>query len=376
MPSIHAIRWISQLEGKGFELYWFDILDRGTANFLPEVHQIINWKKNKFPLKGKTFLKEVVPSLYSKLQPYIEVTPQEEFERIIKHYGPDIIHSFEMQHCTTPLLSVMQSHPQLPWVYSCWGSDLFYYQNYTKEKRQLQEVLKRVNYIHTDCNRDYNLAKKLGFKGMHFGTFLAGGGFRLEKYNSYIQPLSERNCIVVKGYQHTFGRALTVLEAFSKIPEALAPYNLIIFSAHPVVVEAAVEMETIFNQVTVFKNDNPLPHSELLQWMGKSLVYIGNSISDGMPNTLIEAFIMGAFPIQSNPGGATEEVISHGNNGLLIDDPNNSTEISHLILKALNISLIENAYLENKQIIKEGFEFYTVQKKIIFLYKSIIKEKK
>jgi hypothetical protein len=42
---------------------------------------------------------------------------------------------------------------------------------------------------------------------------------------------------------------------------------------------------------------------------GQSILHIGNSISDGMPNALLEAMGMGAFPIQSNPGKVSEEVI-------------------------------------------------------------------
>ena len=44
-----------------------------------------------------------------------------------------------------------------------------------------------------------------------------------------------------------------------------------------------------------------LPQDELMKLIGKSLIYIGNSISDGMPNTLLEAIVMGVFRIQSNP---------------------------------------------------------------------------
>ena len=53
--------------------------------------------------------------------------------------------------------------------------------------------------------------------------------------------------------------------------------------------------------------------------MSKSFVYIGNSISDGMPNTMLEAMTMGAFPIQSNPGGVTEEIVENEVNGLLLN---------------------------------------------------------
>lgn len=71
--------------------------------------------------------------------------------------------------------------------------------------------------------------------------------------------------------------------------------------------------------------------------MGQSIVYIGNNISDGIPNTVLEAMIMGAFPIQSNPGGATAEIIEEGNNGFLIHNPEDIEEIKKLILKRFKI---------------------------------------
>jgi hypothetical protein len=52
-----------------------------------------------------------------------------------------------------------------------------------------------------------------------------------------------------------------------------------------------------------------ISNSEVLEIMGQSVLHIGNSISDGMPNALLEAMGMGAFPIQSNPGKVSEEVI-------------------------------------------------------------------
>ena len=49
-------------------------------------------------------------------------------EKIIREIQPDIIHSFEMQSCSYPILKTMNKFPNNKWLYSCWGSDLFYYQ--------------------------------------------------------------------------------------------------------------------------------------------------------------------------------------------------------------------------------------------------------
>ena len=79
-----------------------------------------------------------------------------------------------------------------------------------------------------------------------------------------------------------------------------------------------------------------LSHQRVLELMGQSLIYIGNSVSDGMPNTLLEAIVSGVFPIQSNPGGASAEIIEDGYNGLLIGDAENVPEIRKLLKKSVS----------------------------------------
>jgi glycosyltransferase involved in cell wall biosynthesis len=106
--------------------------------------------------------------------------------------------------------------------------------------------------------------------------------------------------------------------------------------------------------------------------MGKSLIYIGNSISDGMPNTLLEAIIMGAFPIQSNPGGATDEIITNGENGLLIEDCEDIESIKSIILNVLSDSeLLEKAFEINQKNIKPKLERSFVTSQVLEAYKSI-----
>jgi glycosyltransferase involved in cell wall biosynthesis len=108
--------------------------------------------------------------------------------------------------------------------------------------------------------------------------------------------------------------------------------------------------------------------------MGKSLIYIGNNISDGMANTLLEAIVMGAFPIQSNPGGVTEEIISNNVNGLLIHNPESVIEIEENILKAISdFRLLENASIKNQKIANERLDYFENKLKVVEMYKTIIK---
>ncbi len=371
MPSIHAIRWIENLKDTTHELFWFDVLGRGQLVTLDSVHQFIDWKKRKFPhLKGEYFLSKKAPYIYEKIIPFLEVAPNEALVKIIKAIQPDVIHSFEMQGCSYPILKTMTQYPNIKWIYSCWGNDLFFYKNFKVHNSKIRKVLDRVNYIHTDCYRDFVLAKELGFKGVHLGVIPGGGGFKVDELIKHNYPTQQRTIILIKGYQHQFGRGLKIVKALQVIQSDLQGYDLVVFGAHREVIEFINKNELPYEVY----DRNGLKHDELLKLMGKTLIYIGNSISDGMPNTLLEAIVMGAFPIQSNPGGASEEIINHGKNGLLIEDHENIDEIKLLIRQAIsNPIMIENAIEINNNLVKELLDYEKNNNKIVAIYENLKK---
>ena len=109
-----------------------------------------------------------------------------------------------------------------------------------------------------------------------------------------------------------------------------------------------------------------------MELRGKSLLYIGSNISDGMPNTLLESIIMEAFPIQSNPGNVTAEIIRHGINGFLIENPEKISAIAMLIKDAIeNKEMLVQAQKHNKKIALEKLEYSENQQKVIALYQNI-----
>lgn len=371
MPSLHAVRWIENLNASGHELYWFDVLEKGGLSTEIALKQITGWKKRKLPyIKGEHFLRRKLPAFYSRLQPFLEVTPNEKLVQILTELQPDIVHSFEMQSCSYPILETMQKFPQIKWLYSCWGSDLYKYKEIPFHVPKIKTVLKRINYLHTDCNRDFLIAQNLGFQGKHTGVVPGGGGFHLEQFLPYSQPISERKIILIKGYHHNMGRGLVLVKAAQSIQESIQKlgFKVVVFGAHPIVIDYIKE-----NKLPYEMHDrHGLAHHDLLQLMGKSAIYLGNSLSDGMPNTLLEAIVMGAFPIQSNPGNVTAEIIVEGKNGFLIENPNDENLISDLILKVLQQpELLQKAFEINQKIAKERLDYVVNQQKIIALYHQI-----
>ncbi len=371
MPSIHVLRWIENLKDTPLELYWFDVLNKGELKTIDKVEQFTSWKTRKVPyIIGEYFLNKKLPFLYQRIKPILEVTANEELNKIIQKIQPDVIHSFEMQNCSYPILKTMQKYSDIKWIYSCWGSDLFYYQNFKQHNSKIRQVLQRVNFLHTDCQRDYEIAKTLGFSGIYLDIIPGGTGYDLNVLEKYRKPLDERKIILIKGYQHNFGRGLNIIKALDEIQSNLQNYQVVVFGAHQTVADYINQ-----NKLPYMVYDrHGLKHDELLELMGKSLVYIGNSISDGMPNTLLEAIVMGVFPIQSNPGGVTEEIIENNKNGLLIQNPENIEEIKTLLLQTINDNeLLNFAYTYNKEVAKKRLNYVINQQKVIALYQGIKK---
>lgn len=370
MPSIHVIRWIENLKDTNYELYWFDILDREGIETLDTVYQIINWKQRKIKyISGEYFLSKKMPFLYKKIIPFLEVTVNEALEKIILEIQPDVIHSFEMQSCSYPILKTMQKFENIKWIYSCWGNDLYYYQNFKSHISQIKAVLKRVNFLLTDCERDHVIAKDLGFKNHFLGIIPGGAGFKINELEPYRLGVAERKIILVKGYEHNFGRALNVVKALECLKEIMSGYEIVIFGAHKAVKDYVQENELNFKVY----DRHELTHLEILKIMGKSLLYIGNSISDGMPNTLLEAIVMGVFPIQSNPGGVTAEIIKHKLNGLLIENPEDINELKNLITYFLNNkNIIVEAQKFNFDLSKDKFDYVNNKKTVIDTYLKVM----
>jgi glycosyltransferase involved in cell wall biosynthesis len=173
---------------------------------------------------------------------------------------------------------------------------------------------------------------------------------------------------LVKGYEHHLGRGLNVVKALQAIQNQIQNYKVVVFGAHPKVIDCIESNQLDF---TVYDRHG-LSHPELMELMGKSLIYIGNSISDGMPNTLLEAIVMGAFPIQSNPGGVTEEIIKDGENGFLINNPESIFEIQQHIEVALkDTARLINAQNINVAIARRQLDYSSNQNKVVELYEKL-----
>lgn len=372
---IHAARWINQLQNSGHEIYVFDCLDMPIHEDLLWTNYITNWQKRKVPyFKGEYFLEKKIPKLFQKIEPYLKVTASEKLEELIKEIKPDLVHSLEMQSQSYHVLRAYKK-VKFKWAYFSWGSDVYFFQHDKNHQEKIKEVLSKIDYFFADNQRDVQLAKELGYKQNFNAVFPGGGGYDLNKYESYIKPFLERKTILIKGYHHWAGRALVVLDALKYIVDDIKGYDIYVYSAHDIVITKIEELNATHNlNIQYSSRKNEISHEALLHKFGATKIAIGNSISDGIPNTLLEAIILGAFPIQSNPGGASEDYITHGENGLLISNAEDAHEISLQIKKALNSpELLESAYGKN-QLIAQSLSYGKIQLAVLEKYALIASE--
>ncbi|MFT5751897.1 MAG: hypothetical protein ACI86L_001405 [Dokdonia sp.] len=372
MNSIHFRRWSEQLRDSGHDLYWFDIRDQGYAPSLSFMTQITGWKKGFLKNKGRSFLKQKAPKLFAALSDRFDTPVAEAFEAAVLDITPDLVHSFALYVSCGPILEVMQRHAAIKWGYSSWGSDLYYFQNIAAYRTQIEAVLPRMEYLMTDCQRDAQIARAYGFKGTHLGVFPGGGGFDIANLASLRQDFKNRKVILVKGNQNRSGRALVVLEALDGIGSLLSEYTVVVFGAEDARVLAYGQHGIKKHGIPHIEVHGLQEHNDILTAMCRAKIYIGNSNSDGMPNTLLEAICCGAFPIQSNPGGATAELIKVGMNGFLIEDCEDVSALQELLAKALKAGdLLEEGVRYNDEHIRPLLERKEVRDQVLIAYTKI-----
>src|SRR5690606_1212473 len=120
---------------------------------------------------------------------------------------------------------------------------LFFYKDIPKEAKLLRATLPEIDYLFTDCYRDFKIAQENGFQGKFLGVFPGGGGFDLEEAERFLLPYENRNFIVVKGYQGVHGKCIEILKALSSMRLRLQSFKIVIFGADEEVIDYTRESE-------------------------------------------------------------------------------------------------------------------------------------
>lgn len=381
--SIHTARWISQIEDQPWDIHLFPSIDNGKTH--PSLENVTvhhstytrqeNTNKN-LKLKGTVVPEaEMAHAARKALQKKSPSYREKQLILLIKKIKPDIIHSLEMQHAGYLTLNIKKQYKgKFPkWIVSCWGSDIYLYGQLKRHRPKIKEILTNCDYFLCECKRDIKLAKDFGFRGQGFQILRSTAGLKLDKVDKLRSPgkTSDRKIIMLKGYQGWSGRALVGLRALKRCASLLKGYKLILYSVLPDSdVDIAAELFSESTNIPVEVVPINTSHSQILKLQSQARISLGLSISDGVPNSMLEAMAMGSFPIQSWTSGA-DEWIEDGENGLLVP-PEDPDDVEKALRKALTDNrLVDKAARKNAKIIRERLEYNDLKKKAIELYKTV-----
>jgi hypothetical protein len=259
------------------------------------------------------------------------------------------------------------------WLATNWGSDIYYYQRFEGHRRQIQRLLENIDYYSCECQRDVRLARDLGLKGKAMPAFPNAGGIDLafaKEFRSRAKT-SLRRLIVVKGYQHFAGRAMTALDALERCADALQSFEVVLFSVSQEVARRARELKRR-GTLNVWISEY-LTHEQMLRLHSRARVYLAVSISDAISTSMLEAIAMGAFPIQTNTS-CCDEWITDGEGGFIVD-PGDVEGIAKCIRMAVTDDiLVDRAAELNWATVQKRLDQREVARQVHDLYERIFED--
>ena len=365
--SVHTARWLRQFDDDEIEFVLFPSTPHRRIHSLLLQHASISAKStitiSKWMKRGGLPLGVADLMLNNRLRAVL-------LAKAIDAFKPDLIHVMETQHAgylTDRALNSTTHKSKL--ALSIWGSDLFWFQRFPKHQRRIRSLLKKVGVLITECQRDEDLARDLGFNGTCIYGVPASGGFDYQEFMSaeHNLPPSKRKIIAVKGYSGFVGLGLAAIKVLGRTSDLASDYKTVVFSAN----WKTWFVARIVKFRTGLEIEVRMKHSQSSEQMrslfSASRVVMGVSKSDGLPATIKEAAFFGAFPVQTNTSCAGEW-FKEGVSILLV--PADSPDALELALRAAltDDNLVDSAAILNLEIAKTMMDRFAVRSKISLLY--------
>lgn len=375
LHSPHTARWINQIADLGWDIHVFG-RDEPVHPWLRNV-TVHRAKPKHWPFERGEYRLRRIPYVRDVLFPSIG----HQIAALIKKLRPDCIHSLMFSSEMLEARRLLGGRLPAKWIYSSWGSDVFFEHHTPTRADHLRKVFSAVDYYISDCQRDVGIARKHGFTGEVLGVFPVTGAYHLDEmllYSSSIRP-SQRDIIALKGYQNFAGKVLTALEALRLVASRLRDYQIIIHSAIGTWAserfnEVKARADALAAETGLKIEFMPLsPVEKMWALFGKSRVSISISASDGLPNTMLESMVMGAFPIQSDTSAASEW-IENGINGSIVPY-DNPKAIADAVEKAVtDDALVDRAAEINLRLARDRIDVPVVVPQVKALYERVFQE--
>jgi glycosyltransferase involved in cell wall biosynthesis len=291
--------------------------------------------------------------------------------RTISKIQPDLVHAMRIPFEGILAAKAIENLDQPPLIVSVWGNDFTLHADSTYWMRKsTSEVLSRTSGLHTDCQRDLQLAFNWGYGARKPSLVVPGNGgidtgvFYPEQDESLKSPLTVINPRGIRAYirNDTF---------FKSIPRIIDRYPEIKFVCPGMAGET--EAENWIEKFSLSENVELLPkisRPEMATLFRRAVITVSPSTHDGTPNTLLEGMACGSYPVAGDLA-SIREWIEPGVNGSLID-PGDPEELAQAVLNALdNNELRRKAAKLNFALINDKAEYRASMRRAEEFYRTI-----
>ena len=370
--SVHTARWIRQFDDDEIEF----ILFPSTPH--RRIHPLIKHRleESDSTLRISQWMKLAALPLGVADLIFSNVFRAKLLAREIKNFKPDLIHVMETQHAgylTDKALEVINLKQKV--ILSIWGSDLYWFSQFSKHIVKLRSVLSKVDLLVMECRRDQELAISLGYVGSFYEFMPATGGMNTELLSEKARIVApgDRKWIAVKGYSGFVGLGKDAVKVVAKIESQIEDFSVFVYSVGLGTWLKSINLRKKMGARLVMARKHTLTNNQIEEMFLKSRVALGLSLSDGLPATVKEAMCMGAFPIQTSTSCAAEW-FTDGVGGILVK-PNDVAATASALLHVLrNDQLVDDAMETNLKQSEYLFSSKVLTQKAKSLYSSVLEE--
>jgi glycosyltransferase involved in cell wall biosynthesis len=313
------------------------------------------------------------------------------FREMTQSIQPDLIHAMRIPYEGMIASIALRrrtwaegSIKKPPLLISVWGNDFTLHARSTSVMgNYTRQALLACDALHTDCQRDLDLAIEFGLATTKPGIVLpGGGGIKLDVFyptekldrdggNDNLVDESPVTIINPRGFR-SYVRNDTFFQA---IPLVLRKYPEVRFICPGMAGEAQAQKWLV--ELGIGKQVVLLPvqsQPEMAKLFRRSQISVSITNHDGTPNTLLEAMACGCFPITGDIQ-SLHEWITSGENGLLVD-PGDPNGLALAILKViLQPELRKQAREQNIQLVIERAEYGKTMHSAEVFYNLVLEKK-
>lgn len=347
VDSIHTARWLENYEDQGIDFHLFPSTPSRRVH--PRIVNLLAKTDHKTSTYSLNSLSRwfAIPMWCAD---YVLGDHVRGFvvSRMVKNLEATHVHAMELNHAGKISVKALKKlDPLRPKVISTvWGSDIFWYGRFAKHQGYLRDVLKDTDLLISECGRDLELAKDLGFRG-EFAKSESLFGFAESQIQKQRTKASERNVILVKGYESFVGRASIAIQAVKKLSKDINKYEIHVYSTTWKTRKIIRKYNKNADRKIIYYKKNSLSSTQMLELFERARVHIGISLSDGVPASMLESIVTGAFPIQSKTACCDGWLVNQ-KSGLLVS-PDLDEVVAALAIAIRDDDLVNSAMAINHQ---------------------------